>query len=358
MRQLIPFLLLILIASAAHAADLGSRFQDTKPRDHILQNPGTPDGRDGGETVNDAIVIPVLPFSDTGNTADNVDDYDVACPYTGSTSPDVVYSYTPIEDLVLSIDLCGSGYDTKVYVLDSSLEMVACNDDFYFSDPECGNYTSAIEQAYVFAGQTWYIVIDGYGGDAGDFQLAIQSFDPSPPCEVECPAGSWNEGEPALGPGYIDSFNSGCGDEMGGFPFTFIEGDCVYNRDFCGTSGWLGGGSRDTDWFTFINAGAGGLVTWTLDAEQETYGFVLGPTDCADVEVLDSMLVGPCNPGELTIQGIPGEEVWVWVGPSQFDPPAGFVGHEYSYFAHFEGVFGCDLATEAVSLDKIKTLYR
>ncbi|MBK7701554.1 MAG: hypothetical protein IPI34_01025 [bacterium] len=32
----------------------------------------------------------------------------MACPYSDSTSPDVVYSFTPMTDLVLTVDLCGS----------------------------------------------------------------------------------------------------------------------------------------------------------------------------------------------------------------------------------------------------------
>jgi len=40
------------------------------------------------------LVIVGLPFSDTGNTSDNLDGYDAVCPYSNSTSPDVVYTET------------------------------------------------------------------------------------------------------------------------------------------------------------------------------------------------------------------------------------------------------------------------
>ena len=56
--------------------------------------------RQGGETVADAVVIAALPYNDSGTTAGYVDDYDEVCPYTGSTSPDVVYSYTPTEEMI------------------------------------------------------------------------------------------------------------------------------------------------------------------------------------------------------------------------------------------------------------------
>ena len=89
----------------------------------------------GIEAAADAIVVE-LPFFDTGATCDNVDDYDEVCPYTGSTSPDVVYLYVNPDQFELcahaDIDLFGSSYDTKVYVYDGSLNVLACNDDYYF----------------------------------------------------------------------------------------------------------------------------------------------------------------------------------------------------------------------------------
>jgi hypothetical protein len=49
------------------------------------------DGREGGENLDSAVPEPGLPFTDTGATCDNFNDYDEVCPFTGSTSPDVVY---------------------------------------------------------------------------------------------------------------------------------------------------------------------------------------------------------------------------------------------------------------------------
>ena len=39
-------------------------------------------------------VIDALPYVMMGTTVGYTDDYDEECPYTGSTSPDVVYSFT------------------------------------------------------------------------------------------------------------------------------------------------------------------------------------------------------------------------------------------------------------------------
>ncbi len=86
--------------------------------------------------------------------------------------PDVVYRFAPEFDMSLEIDLWGSNYDTKVYVYGAGMELVACNDDFY------PNYVSKIEYLSVVEGTKYYIVIDGYGGDHGDYVISM--FTPPP----------------------------------------------------------------------------------------------------------------------------------------------------------------------------------
>ena len=77
----------------------------------------TPLLADGGDTCADATAITSIPFTDTGNTSTFAVDYDEVCPYTGVASPDVVYVYSPTEDMCVDMFLCdGSAYDTKLYV--------------------------------------------------------------------------------------------------------------------------------------------------------------------------------------------------------------------------------------------------
>ncbi len=96
----------------------------------------------------------------------------------------------------VDIDLCCSSYDTKVYVYDAGLNLIACNDDFYFGAP-CGVYVSKLENIPFAAGGTYYIIIDGYGEASGAYVLDITGF---VPCVVTCPAGGYPEGEPPLVP--------------------------------------------------------------------------------------------------------------------------------------------------------------
>ncbi len=121
----------------------------------------------GGETIATATAIGALPFSDVGDTSNAMNDYDEVCPYTGSTSPDHVYAYTPSGDGLVDIDLCvGSAYDTKLYVYEDVATPTmpfACNDD------ECPGYVSQLLALQLNIGHTYYIVVDGYGGSFGAY---------------------------------------------------------------------------------------------------------------------------------------------------------------------------------------------
>jgi hypothetical protein len=57
----------------------------------------------------------------------------------------------------------------------------------------------------------------------------------------------------------------------------------------------------------------------------------------------------------MTIQGAPGDIIWLWVGSSTFTGPV----NEYPYLCTFTGLEeGTTIATESVSFDGIKSLYR
>ena len=90
-------------------------------------------GQGGGDTVEDPYIVTGIPFEDSGSTIGFNDDYDEVCPYTGSTSPDVVYSLSTTKQLLLNINTCGEGtnYDTKLYVYQDDISTLhACNDDY------------------------------------------------------------------------------------------------------------------------------------------------------------------------------------------------------------------------------------
>jgi hypothetical protein len=308
MRRLLVVLLALGFAGVAMAANIGTT-PDLSMKG--LPGDGAMDGREGGETVADALPIPSLPYTDTGATCDNINDYDEICPYSGSTSPDVVYVYTPAADETVDVDLCYSGYDTKVYVYENAVgNLVGCNDDFYFGAP-CYVYSSKIEGLNIFAGNDYFIVVDGYGGSCGTYQLDVTGFEP---CVVECPDGALIEGEPPCVDGYYDLYNGGCNSTG----WTLIEAQDAGCATMCGVSctyNYQGLSYRDTDWFT-LN-GLGGLVTAEVVAEFPVQFIFIYGTDCNNL-VYDLATAGPCQPVQLSRNVAEGVEFWLWVGPQVF----------------------------------------
>jgi hypothetical protein len=126
-----------------------------------------------GETCENAIIIPGLPYHVVDSTNGHVNDYDEGCPYSGSYSRDVVYEFSPDADMLLTVDMCPSLYDTKVYIYEGSCNYgtaIACNDD-----GDCGmtGYQSYLEDVPLTRWLTYYIVVDGYGSQNGTYDLTI-----------------------------------------------------------------------------------------------------------------------------------------------------------------------------------------
>jgi hypothetical protein len=333
MRKLLVFVMMLTLVGAAMAIDLGNQ-TPAKPSVNYPQNVPAP-ARQGGDTILDAVAVTLPVINGAGTTVGYTDDYDEVCPYDGSTSPDVVYTFTPDSDLAIDIDLLGSTYDTKLYVYDGDLNLVACNDDFY------PDYVSKLENVAVMGGVQYFVIVDGYGGDAGDYVINIVTFEP---CVVDCPAGADLEGEPPLVNGYDDQYNGGC-NTPGTEPFQAIT-----NPLFCGVTGFYDAG-RDTDWFIYVMPESGVLEV-TGDAEGPTYMFELGPQDCANVAVIQNVIMGPCAEATMTITGAPGSDVWFWVGPTTYGEGVVFE-YDYVLMSNIEGT----TAVENHSLTGVKALF-
>jgi len=351
---LVSCLAMLLLANPGLAqspcADRGS----VKGDGHVGLNPGKPDGREGGETVADALVIPGLPFLDAGNTSDNIHDYDEVCPYTGSTSPDVVYAFSPTVDLDIELSLCSNNneYDTKIYLYQDTVtpgSPWACNDDFCSNDWTF--YVSFLEGVTVHAGHTYFVVVDGYGGDSGNYELEVTTWTP---CVVECPPAAVPEGEPPLVDYYEDMYNGGCCGGGGGFQaldWVNAEDGCAW---MCGVSGWYysGGSYRDTDWFLVF--AAGDQIDMTVTAEYSTNLFFIYPPDCLNMAVVANATASPCVPTTLSYPTDPGMEIWLWTGPDTFNGPV----YEYTYFLHVCGTLYQAVPTEKTSWGAVKEMFR
>jgi len=357
MRNAIVVLMVLCLAVAAFALDTtDTRQLPTKFTRPTIEQ-GTPDGREGGETIATAFPIAALPFYYAGNTCDNVHDYDEACDYTGSLSPDVVYSFVPAGDMVMTIDLCGSGYDTKTYVYDGGMALVGCNDDYYgFGDP-CGSWVSYLS-VMLTAGNTYYIVIDGYGSDCGDYVLDVQGFEIVP---VECPPDAVAEGEPDVYPGYVDATNGGCNSSPNVFgTIDWINADPMSPHDgqawLCGRSGWYindtGGNSRDTDWFQ-VTAADDGTMEYMLHGEQTMNMYVLN-TDCNNLVAAAEGTAVAGVPTTISWEAVAGQTYLVWAGPAEFTGPV----ENFSYYMRITGNMYNTVPNEDLSFSNLKSMFR
>ena len=200
--------LVLCFALTTLASGATSRSVGTAPAKRVRPAAERPlRGRVGGETIATATVIPGLPFADTGSTCGFLNDYDEVCPYGGSSAPDVVYAYSPAVDEWLDVDLCSSGYDTKVYVYENAHTPgvpLSCVDDAF----DCGplRFQSRISGLGVGPPNTCYVVVDGFGEECGDYELVVASWIPC----AQCPPDAILETEPECIDPTNDVWNGGC----------------------------------------------------------------------------------------------------------------------------------------------------
>jgi hypothetical protein len=309
--------------------------------------------RQGGDTIADARVIEVLPFVDNGTTIGFHDDYDETCPMDG-IAPDVCYQYTPAGDEVVSVDLCGSAYDTKLFIRNDANETVACNDDYYFTPGDvCGMYVSRIDEVVMLAGRTYYIIIDGNGTDAGEYHIEVFAC---AGCELAIPADATWEGEPEIVDGYEDQYNGGCSSPQFGYPVQTLAGDEAGRLTLAGKTGWYDDSNGDADWYR-ISVGGGGMMRLSLAAEFHTILLVYTEFDCAPFG-WDMMLRGDrCEGGELEIHGSAGSPIWVRIQPTGQAYPCGLIGHEYHYLVTFDGLQSGGVQVERTTWSRVKSTF-
>jgi hypothetical protein len=287
--------------------------KETIKKEQILVIPNRPDPgliAQGGDNISTATPIPNLPFYDTGTTTGYTDDYDEMCSWA-STSPDVVYSYEASTDISVYITLCnGSEYDTKLFIYENEHtpgNPYACNDD------ACPDYVSRLNNVFFAAGNTYYIIVDGYEGDHGNYTIDIFELTEC----VECPPDATPEGEPDCYDDYEDLTNGGCCCEQMAF------GEVSCGETICGTSGnflYEGMQIRDTDWFDFILA-EDAEVTITAMAEFDMSVFIIewGPEiPCEDIQILYTETAPICEEYSFTVDLTAGN-YWIWIAPESFE---------------------------------------
>jgi hypothetical protein len=110
-----------------------------------------------------------VPQTKTGMAVDN--QHEPSCAAPGS--PETVYGFTAPTSGNYSFSTAGSSYDTALYLLNQGCGEIGCNDDY--------NDLSSLVSVELQGGQHVFVVVDGFGGDAGSFVLTIEST-PIPTC--------------------------------------------------------------------------------------------------------------------------------------------------------------------------------
>ncbi len=282
--------------------------------------PGLP-----GERCETAIVIAAtLPFDADGDTCPFMDEYDEVCPYSGSTAPEVVYKFTPVEDVFVQITLeyDNTCYDTKLYVYAGTCtgDPLACNDD-------CGStaclpwpYVSHIPEVFLPGGVDYFIVVDGYADECGTYHIGMWEVFP---CTLDCTPGAVPEQEPCG-----SDTNNGC---SLGNP-TFEPLDC--GTTVCGTA-WFDGNARDTDWYELVLTEPATVTVTGVAEFRAIFGWleqiIPGVPGCENVTgyFIQYVQVDPCVEGVFTTECRAPGTYYIWIGPQWWDPIGCGVLHEY-----------------------------
>jgi hypothetical protein len=101
------------------------------------------------------------------SATDDIDSY--SCVAWDASGPEVMYSFTATSTgtVTAALTLIETGQDLDIYVLDQS-----CTSD------SCVAYGNVSADFEAIAGETYYFVVDGYYGDAGEYELEVSCAGP------------------------------------------------------------------------------------------------------------------------------------------------------------------------------------
>lgn len=145
-----------------------------------------------GDDCDNALPLQAPAFCLDGCTAGYTDQYNEACPFEATGGADRVYRLDPLVTDTVNLDMCTSQFDTKIYIYEGACGSMNSETAIYCNDDACGvnGWRSRLENVVLEAGQTYFLIIDGYGAmDQGDFTLCFES---------DCPGDLDNDGHVQL----------------------------------------------------------------------------------------------------------------------------------------------------------------
>jgi hypothetical protein len=265
-----------------------------------------------GDNCSSAINVPGVPYTDYGNTSGLTDDFQPTCGYANG-APDVVYTLTPLYTGSYTISLCGSSFDTELYVRTGGAcpgtTVLSCNDD------ACGLQSSLVLN--LTAGTTYYIIVDGYNANAGAYVLNITDD-----CSEACQAGDLLEAaetpSPTFGATDPDGGCNNTGDwnnppNLFGYVFPW--------QVYCGSAftyvSPTNAGFRDTDWYRFTLSEACSLQVNAL-SEFPITSYIFA-ANCPAGAILAQGSAIPCSfMSYSTGTCLPAGDYYLWFGPSVY----------------------------------------
>jgi hypothetical protein len=217
-----------------------------------------------------------VPSSVSGDTSLYTPDGGIPACGVLANAPTVWYSVVGNGNRYRASMCAGTVYDGALAVYTGfdcgALTCVASDDD------GCGIFAGPSEVTWdTVDGQTYYVVVGGYGTSAGFYTLDL--IDIGPPCELDVPPGADMENEFDCGLPF-DAVNGGCNSS----PAMFGTVQC--GVPLFGSTAWDPSiGLRDTDWYLF-ELTSDDTVTITVRSEAVTiFGFVgdaVGPIPYSD----------------------------------------------------------------------------
>jgi hypothetical protein len=209
---------------------------------------------------------------------------------------DIMYEIILPEDGLWTFSLCGSDYDTYIF-----LGTDCCTQDIGYNDDYCGLQSQL--SVFLTAGH-YFLTIEGYCcSECGNYLLNVYVQET---CEITCPPGATQEPEP-------------CGEDLDGgcniVPPMFAPITC--DETICGTA-WANYSYRDTDWYQ-ITIDDNTNFTWSACSDFQLLMFIMqgaGPDDCSSYLILTYSTAAPFTQLTLSAAGSAGGTYWFWIGPS------------------------------------------
>jgi hypothetical protein len=239
-----------------------------------------------------------------------------------------------------------------VYVYqNNSSTLIACNDDACGSD----GFRSELLCVPLSAGNTYYIVVDGYFGACGTYDMTVAEC---VPCVVSCPPGSQIEGEPVCFDGYKDAYNGGCNSTPNAFSSILCSpsGDATmcgeYGGFFHNPSGF---DYRDTDWYELDSSASAGASVTAVGQYPSLFGYINAAGGCGAPFFEDFLSVGMCDPANFVLGANP---YWFFAATSGFGAAAGACGGDYTIsLTSYDGPNCGPISVEEASWGDIKAKY-